>query len=681
MPMFSASRLFAVLPPHPDPGGRKSTSATGGPRPPHEGYPIPVIRQVRGGGCDGPYHPGEHGPGEYVGPMAEKMVHHGRTLAGHAKMPLFLEKGGFCCLAVLPSHPDGTWDRKGSWPRLDTIVGFKTAEEVPDMTQFEFTYRDDADEPPGVNSGDDAGVVSDDPTEPATLVETELTDPTDGAWYTDTSGTFTSETFHLFSTQAELLALSDWGNALRLANFRRDRIRLTTDQARRCIPLLLNLYTGMWRMQGNPHFQSLFDVTLSEANEEALEFAEKDPTISNRSLGRLRKYIEASGGGSVSKVMRQSARLADDPCVPIDQVDPSSLNRVDRYPVLLCGHEVVSLTDGGVVNPADLQDLFLLDMTSAPTAFVRDAANSEAPGAVMMHRFLRFLGNGDETMPCQRLGWQLCGHHSTIDVIAGDYDGLSLLGRALQDTLGPSVAQVLSMGRGAVRPQHIADSMEQARLSLWTGADTAKTIPVWELHALVSHVEPRRQGNLILLVADWPSDWDTLDHRIARRCGWAWRVQGSLTDQGIDPEVMLNQDGRQFLLAKLVEGATHGYRQFHDTKKENGVGDPSLVAANDYSRACAEELQIAGADPHYRTLYRALRFTDDARDAMTQADIEYAITAMGEDPIPHNGVGKIVPRLWPGVEVSRPRIDGEQKRVIRRIAPQVHDSDLPESFD
>ena len=553
------------------------------------------------------------------------------------------------------------------------------------MSLFDYKYRDDADESTGVDPGANAGAVSDDPTEPAALIETALTDPTDGSSDTDASGYPGDKVqpeivIHLHSTLEELFAPHDWGDVLRLVNFKWYESRVTPDREGQWRLLLYNRSTGMWRMQGNSDFQPLFDLMLSEANEAGLEFAESEPTTSDLVRGRLRRHIETWGGGSVSKALKRCTRLADDPCVPIHRVDPSSLNRVERYPVILCEDNTVSLTDGVVVDRADLQRHFLLDMAPAPTAFVGDATDSEAPGAVMMKRFLRRLGNGDETILCRRLGWQLCGHHQTIDVIAGDYDGLSLLGRALRDTLGPSGARILSMGRGAVTTRHIADTMDQARLCLWMGADTAKTIPVWELHSLISDIDSHRQGNLLLLVTDWPSDWETLDHRMTSKCGWAWRVQGSLADQGIDPELMLDQDGREFLLAKLVEGATHGYRQFRDTKNETGIGDPGEVAAGEYTRACAEELQLAGAKPEHRTLCRAVRFTDDAHDVMTLADIADAITAMGEDPIPRHVVGKMVPQIWPGVEADRDRIDGTQKRVIRRIAPRVH-SDLPESFD
>ena len=192
---------------------------------------------------------------------------------------------------------------------------------------------------------------------------------------------------------------------------------------------------------------------------------------------------------------------------------------------------------------------------------------------------------------------------------------------------------------------------------------------------------PRRQGNVLLLVSDWPEEWETLDHRIAGKCGWAWRVEGKMSDHGIDPDVMLDQDGRQYLLAMLVDGASRAWRQFNASKADTGIGDPSQVAATDYSRACAEDLRVAGANAQHRTLYRALRFTDDSRDVMTLADIDDAVTDTGEEIIPHHVIGKMIRRMWPEVESDRDLMDGTQTRIIRRIAPRVHHSDLPESSD
>ena len=533
------------------------------------------------------------------------------------------------------------------------------------MTLFDFT--DHGDEmpnpaPDGVEepANGDAGTTSDSTHTPP---EAGASRHSDGEGQTDIP-------HHLFSTSEELFAPTDWGDVLRLVNFRHDQIRLTADQEGRWRLLLHNSATGMWRVQGNPDFQPLFDILLSEANDAALSIAEDDPTIGNRVAGRLRKHIESSSGGSVTKAIKRFARAADDPCVPIDRVDSSFLHRVDKLPVILCEQDSVRLDGGAVVEPAELKPLFLLDMTPAPTAFAKDAISREAPGPVMMQRFLRYLGNGDETSLCRRLGWQLSGHHQAIDVIAGDCDALALLGRALRDTLGPGGARILSMGRGAVTTGRIADAMEQTRLSLWMGADTARTLPVWDLHGLASGLATRCRGNLILLVADWPSDWDTLDHRMATKCGWAWRVEAPMVAQGINGDLLLNQDGREYFLARLVEGATDALRQFQATKDAIGVGDPGQVAADDFTLACAEELRLAGAVPEHRTLYRALRVTDDERDVMTLSDIDDAVTAIGEEPIPHHVVGKMIRRMWPKVESGRDRIDGAQTRVIRRIAPR-----------
>lgn len=517
-------------------------------------------------------------------------------------------------------------------------------------------YRDAADALIRNESVGKAGAASDNPPRPATRVATALVVPS-----------------HPFATLEEILAPTDWGDALRLVTYREDNIRLTVDPASTRQLLLYCPMTGMWRKQEDPHFLPLFDLTLSEANEEALQIAEQDPTVKDRTKGRLRRHIERASGSSVSKALKRSVRLADDPCVRIDRVDPRSLNRVDRYPVILCKQGPVRLDDGTEVDPEDLKGRFLLDMTHAPTAFVPDATKSWADGAVMMRAFLRYLGNGDDTMLCQRLGWQMTGHHQTIDIISGDYAALVLLAQALRDTLGPSGTRIVSMGRGEVRPKMIADAMGQARLCLWTGADTAKRIPVRDLEALVSHDDPRRQGNMLLFVADWPTDWDSLDHRIAGMCVWAWRVQRSLADQGINPEIMLDGDGRGFLLAMLVEGAAHAWRQFEITKENGSGGDSSQVAATDFSRACAEQVRVAGASDLHRILYLALRLTGDHADVMTMKDINKAVQGVGEEPVPHNEIGKRLPKMWPQVKQGKSRVDGEQVRVMAGVTPRVHD--------
>ncbi len=472
---------------------------------------------------------------------------------------------------------------------------------------------------------------------------------------------------HLSVPLEELFASSDLGDLLRLVNLRPDDIRLVVKDGGTWEMLLRNPTSGMWRLQSRPDFPALLDLALSEVNAEAVSMAGDDALVSTRVLGRLLRHTD--GGVSVTKVMRRAARLADDSSVPIARVDTSSLNPVSGFPILRCRDHLVRLSDGIIVDPADVTPHFLLDMTPCPTAYAQDAMEGESPGAEMMRRFLRLLGNGDDRVLAGRLGWHLCGHHQTIDVIAGDYPTLILLAQALRDTLGPSGARILSMGRGAVRPQHIADAMEQARLCLWTGADTAPGIPVWDLNALVSHRDPRHQGNIVMLVADWPEDWETLDHRIAGKCGWAWRMNGTLSGQGIDPDVLLDTNGRECLLTMLVEGAGRGFKAFQTSKENGHGGDPGQVAATDDSRAYAEEMRLSGANAQHRTLHRVIRFTDDPRDAMTLSEIEDVIATIGEDPIPHHVLGKMIRRMWPAVESVRDQIDGVQTRIIRRIAP------------
>ena len=268
------------------------------------------------------------------------------------------------------------------------------------MSLFDYKYRGDADESTGVDTGANAGAVSDDPTEPAALIETALTDPTDGSSDTDASGCLGDKeqpeiVIHLHSTLEELFAPNDWGDVLRLVNFKWDESRVTPDREGQWRLLLHNRSTGMWRMQGNSDFQPLFDLMLSEANEDGLEFAESEPTTSDLVRGRLRRHIEGSSGGSVSKAVRRSARLADDPCVPIHRVDPSSVNRVERYPVILCEDNTVSLTDGVVVDRADLQRHFLLDMAPCPDR-IRGGR----------HRQRGARGGDDEALPAVLGQWR-----------------------------------------------------------------------------------------------------------------------------------------------------------------------------------------------------------------------------------------------------------------------------------
>ena len=248
---------------------------------------------------------------------------------------------------------------------------------------------------------------------------------------------------------------------------------------------------------------------------------------------------------------------------------------------------------------------------------------------------------------------------------------MAVLARVLQAALGPSGARVLSMAKGNVKSRDLADVIENARLCLWLGADTAKTTPVWEVNALTDDFGARRPGNVVLLVSDWPEGWDSLDHLIAHKFGWAWRVQGTLAELGIDPDSLLDEDAQQFLVSMLVEGAIGALAQFQATKLETGVGDPSQVAATEYSAVCAEEMRVAGGNRLHRALYAALRYTGDARDIMTLADVDDALRSAGEETIPHHVVGKAIPKMWRQVDSRREQIDGAQTRVIRRVAPRI----------
>ena len=475
----------------------------------------------------------------------------------------------------------------------------------------------------------------------------------------------------VFSGLDELCAPTDWGDVLRLANFAESDMRLVRDQDGHWVLLLRDRATGMWRLPDTPGFHALFDVMLSEANSAALELAQQGDIVTDLVKGRLQRHVDRFSAGSVTKALKRAARLAEDQCVPMARIDMGDINRLDRFPVLSCANGMVHLAYGTVLRPEDLTPHYLLDVPPCPTAYVPDVLESEAPGAVMMRTFLRHLGRGDERPLTRRLGWQLSAPHETIDIIAGDGRTLNLLARALRETLGAGGAQTASMGRGELRSRDLADVMKRTRLCLWVGADTTRHIPVWELNALVSDFNPRRQGNVLLLVSDWLEDWDALDHRIADKCGWAWRVDGKLSDQGIDPDVMLDQDGRQYLLAMLVEGAQHSWNEFHASKADLGIGDPSQVAATDYSRACAEEMRVTGGSAVHRALYLALQFTDDPQDVMSYSDIDEALTTAGQAEIPHHVIGKMVHRMWQHVELDRDQLNGTQSRMIRRVAPRT----------
>ena len=473
---------------------------------------------------------------------------------------------------------------------------------------------------------------------------------------------------HLFVPPEELYAPTGWGDLLRLLNFGFDDVRLVLGADRTWRLLVRNEATGMWRMQGRPDFPPLADAMLADANLEALRVAEAEPIITEKVRRKFQRHIETTAGGADPRALRRAPRLAEDRTLPIPRVDGSSLNPVGRLPLWLAGDEIISLTDGAVVSPRDLRTHYLLDMMPGPTAYVPDAAHQETPGAVMMRRFVHFLGNGDEEIITRRLGWQLSGRHATLDVVAGDHAALRLLARALMETLGPSGVHILSMAKGPIRARDIAHGLAEARLCVWPGADARTKFPVWEVNDLINEVDPLRQGNLLALVADWPDDWDTLDHRIADTCGWAWRVQGALSDHDIDVDTMLGQDGRECLLSLLVSGAVRSRAELQDSGASPETGNPGRVAATEYSLACAEEMRLTGSSPVHRALYRALQFTGDPSDVMTFADVEEAIAAVGEDPVGHHVIGKAIRQLWPAAEAGRPRIGGVQARVIRRVA-------------
>ena len=476
---------------------------------------------------------------------------------------------------------------------------------------------------------------------------------------------------NLFSSLDELFATSDWGDVLRIVNFRPNDIGLVLNENSSWDVAVFNWATGMWRMQGATDFPPLWDSLLSEANETALDLVEQGELISDRACRKLRNHVASSTRASAMRAAKRAPRLAEDRLAPVDRVDVSLLNPVDRHPVFPCRNGVISLVDGTFVDPRDIQKHFLLDMTPSHVSHVPDAVDSDSQGAETMRRFLRYLGCGDEWALPKRLGWQLCGHHHTVDVIAGDLRALNLLARVLRATLGPSGARLFSIGKGAIKPRDLAFGMEQARLCLWSGADTGKKFPVWEANALINHVDPKRQGNLTLLVSNWPDEWETLDHRIASTCGWAWRAEGSLIEQCIDPDALFDDHAEELLLAMLVEGAITSLCEFYATKADTGIGDPSRVAATDYSRDCAEEMRVAGGNAVHRALYTALRYTGDPHDLVTFDDIEAALKAAGAAPIPHHVVGKIIGQMWESAKSSREQIDGTQTRVIRCVAPRT----------
>ena len=272
------------------------------------------------------------------------------------------------------------------------------------------------------------------------------------------------ELLHLFVDPEDLYASTDWGDLLRLVNFQFDNVRLVAGPDRTWRLLLCNPATGMWRMQGRPDFQPLADVMLADANWEALRLAAAKPIVLEKTRRKLERHVETTGGGSITRALRRAPRLAEDPTLPISRVDISSPNEVRRCPVLMVGGQTINLLDGISVSSSDLQNRYLLDMTPGPTPYVPDAFAHETPGAVMMRRFLHYLGNGDPEIIARRLGWHLCGHHATLDVIAGDHGALRLLARALRETLGPT---------GDQHPVHGTRAHPSAGHRAWNGSGPA----------------------------------------------------------------------------------------------------------------------------------------------------------------------------------------------------------------
>ena len=111
---------------------------------------------------------------------------------------------------------------------------------APDAIPEEVTQPSGGETPPeaGPNSTDSSandGAVAGNRTGPAPLIEVEMGDRADGPPQTDISGQPDAVernefAFQLFSTVAELFAATDWGDVLRLANFKLDDIRLTAGQ-------------------------------------------------------------------------------------------------------------------------------------------------------------------------------------------------------------------------------------------------------------------------------------------------------------------------------------------------------------------------------------------------------------------------------------------------------------------
>ena len=192
-----------------------------------------------------------------------------------------------------------------------------------------------------------------------------------------------------FVTPDEMFAPSDWGDVLRLVNFRRDDIRLVpnAEHPERCWDLMLyNRATGMWRVQGNADFLPLWDSLLAEANEEALRCVEETEIITDRAYKRLVRHVASSSRSSVVRAAKRATRIADDPLVTVDRIETSSLNQVESFPVFPCNNGAINLADGRTMEPEDLRGQYLLDMVPANVDYRSEFANGNTPEADAMRR-------------------------------------------------------------------------------------------------------------------------------------------------------------------------------------------------------------------------------------------------------------------------------------------------------
>ena len=85
----------------------------------------------------------------------------------------------------------------------------------------------------------------------------------------------------------------------------------------------------------------------------------------------------------------------------------------------------------------------LLKPAPCPTGCDVDADQADTPGATAMSDFVEWLESGYPGSLTHRLGWQLCGPHRSIDVIAGPDETTHLLilpALPLQQDVGAPVA-------------------------------------------------------------------------------------------------------------------------------------------------------------------------------------------------------------------------------------------------